>query len=180
MTSRESRLNLCVKVTCVICSDFLKTGEVRGYTIMSVQTTFLSHLSLLPFYMERSQIESCSNRVHLFSQPLHPALFSISASISRQIATTQTFNSIPVQLHVSPILPVIGWALPRYPRPSPQQLYKDPPAPRPKREPLHQSQYIRSRSPVPQRNTTFGGKREECELSLLLLSFIIIIGRSEG
>jgi hypothetical protein len=49
MILRRSRLKLCVKVTCVICSDFLETGEVRGYTIMSVQITFLSHMSFLPF-----------------------------------------------------------------------------------------------------------------------------------
>jgi hypothetical protein len=80
MTSRESRLNLCVKVTCVICSDFLKTGEVRGYTIMSVQTTFLSHLSLLPFTWNVLK----SSRVQIESIFFHNLYIPLSFQFQRQ------------------------------------------------------------------------------------------------
>jgi len=74
MISRQSRLNLCVKVTCVICSDFLETGEVRGYTIMSVQMTFLS---ICRFFLLHGTF---SKRVVFKSSPIfHNLYFPLSS-----------------------------------------------------------------------------------------------------
>jgi hypothetical protein len=69
-------------------------------------------------------------------------------------------KSIPVRCTFSGR--AIGWVAGQKTR---HCTYKDPPAPRPKSESLHQGQYIRSRSPVPQRNTDIAA-REKCELSL--------------